>query len=291
MGIDGVILSFVKGHGAYGIALYLLITLSIAAILSLMIGLQRELNGEPAGLSTHILISVGSSLVMTLSIWAIRAADGSLDLISGEIIDASVNYDTSRIAAAVISGIGFIGAGAIVKTGFNVKGLSTAATLWISAAIGLACGSGFIVEACITAAVTMIILLFSSAIKRGIDRRLPQLTIMPKGATPLIGTVNELAKQNGMVVREIKEADGEDQSDGHLIKVLFSFNTSIVVLRDVAYSLLWDGHVQYVECSSSKYQERYESDQIQTGASSGGQPAGEAEDAQDGDSNGDSSEN
>ena len=291
MGIDGVILSFVKGHGAYGIALYLLITLSIAAILSLMIGLQRELNGEPAGLSTHILISVGSSLVMTLSIWAIRAADGSLDLISGEIIDASVNYDTSRIAAAVISGIGFIDAGAIVKTGFNVKGLSTAATLWISAAIGLACGSGFIVEVCITAAVTMIILLFSSAIKRGIDRRLPQLTIMPKGATPLIGTVNELAKQNGMVVREIKEADGEDQSDGHLIKVLFSFNTSIVVLRDVAYSLLRDGHVQYVECSSSKYQERYESDKIQTRASSGAQPAGEAEDTEDGDSDGDNSEN
>jgi len=96
-----------------------------------LIGLERESRHQPAGLRTHILICVGSTLLMLLSIY-----------IPQQFFDMK-NGDPGRIAAQVVSGIGFLGAGAILKLGINVKGLTTAATIWIAAGIGLAIGAGF----------------------------------------------------------------------------------------------------------------------------------------------------
>lgn len=106
------------------------VRLIVALVLGGMIGLERESMGRPAGFRTHILVSVGSALIMILS------AYGFAEAVPG-------GYDPGRIAAQVVSGIGFLGAGTIMREGVNVRGLTTAASLWTVAGIGLAVGSGF----------------------------------------------------------------------------------------------------------------------------------------------------
>ena len=105
----------------------------LSLILGGLIGLERETHGRPAGFRTHILVSVGSTLVMLVSAYAFY--DFELVLARG--------YDPGRIAAQVISGIGFLGAGTILREGANILGLTTAASIWSVAGIGLAVGAGF----------------------------------------------------------------------------------------------------------------------------------------------------
>ncbi|ASA25892.1 MgtC/SapB family protein [Paenibacillus donghaensis] len=114
---------------------YLDMTLRIllALLLGGLIGLEREINNHAAGFRTHILVCVGSATIMLLSIY------GFSDFVN----ETSVRMDPARLAAQVITGIGFLGAGAIIRTGSYVSGLTTAASIWIVSAIGLCVGAGF----------------------------------------------------------------------------------------------------------------------------------------------------
>ncbi|BFT73982.1 MgtC/SapB family protein [Paenibacillus sp. P36] len=105
----------------------------LSVVLGGLIGLEREWSNHAAGLRTHILVCVGSTTIMLLSIY------GFNDF----IIEPNVRVDPARLAAQVISGIGFLGAGAIMRTGATVYGLTTAASIWVVAAIGLSVGAGF----------------------------------------------------------------------------------------------------------------------------------------------------
>ena len=118
-----------------------------AAILGGIIGVEREINGQPAGLRTHMVLSVGAALAAVLSI-----------LFTHHLSNPRIPGDPARIVAQVISGIGFLGAGAILRYGINVKGLTTAGSLWTTAIIGIACGSGFIALAAFTSMLVVIIL-------------------------------------------------------------------------------------------------------------------------------------
>ena len=121
--------------------------LLLAAILGGFIGLERESQGRPAGLRTHMLVSLGSCLIMLISVYGF-AGKGMV-------------YDPGRLAAQVISGIGFLGAGTILRDGISVRGLTTAASLWLVAGVGLAIGAGFYIGAAVTtlfAAITLIAL-------------------------------------------------------------------------------------------------------------------------------------
>ena len=100
--------------------------LLLAALLGALVGLEREIHDHPAGMRTHLLVSLGSAAFTVLSIAAF-AAPGA---------------DPGRIAAQIVSGIGFLGAGAILKEGATIRGLTTAASLWATAAVGMAAGSG-----------------------------------------------------------------------------------------------------------------------------------------------------
>jgi putative Mg2+ transporter-C (MgtC) family protein len=105
----------------------------VSFLLGAFIGIEREMNNQPAGLRTHILISIGSTLVMLISIY-----------IPQIYMDSKI-ADPGRIAAQVITGIGFLGAGAILKFGADIRGLTTAASIWVMAAVGLAVGAGMYV--------------------------------------------------------------------------------------------------------------------------------------------------
>lgn len=107
-----------------------LIRILISFFIGSLIGIERETHNQPAGLRTHILISIGATIVMLISIYI------------PQTFTNFQNGDPGRIAAQVVSGIGFLGAGAILKFGADVKGLTTAASIWAMAALGLAVGAG-----------------------------------------------------------------------------------------------------------------------------------------------------
>jgi putative Mg2+ transporter-C (MgtC) family protein len=120
--------------------------LAVAAGLGGVIGFERELRDREAGLRTHILVALGSAL------FTIVSAYGFTEFLAGGVV---VRTDPTRIAAQIVTGIGFLGAGAILRYGASVRGLTTAATLWVAAAIGLASGAGYYAGAVLGTAVTL----------------------------------------------------------------------------------------------------------------------------------------
>lgn len=118
-----------------------------AAGLSSLIGLEREIHGQPAGLRTHMILGVGAALAAVISI-----------LYSQELSSPALPSDPGRIVAQVVSGVGFLGAGAILRFGVTIKGLTTASSLWTTAIIGIACGSGFFELAIVAACIVFVIL-------------------------------------------------------------------------------------------------------------------------------------
>jgi len=106
-----------------------IIRICIAALLGGVLGFEREIHGRPAGLRTHFLVSMGAAVFMMLSPYVAK-------------MEPEIIGDPGRIAAQIVSGIGFLGAGAIVKEGVSIRGLTTAASLWVAAAIGMTTGVG-----------------------------------------------------------------------------------------------------------------------------------------------------
>ena len=113
----------------------ILVKLILAAVAGGLVGLERERHGRPAGLRTNILVSVGACAMMIIS-EAFYLKYGMLDT------ESAVRFDPSRVAAQIVTGIGFLGAGVILKEGISVRGLTTAASLWVVASLGMAFGMG-----------------------------------------------------------------------------------------------------------------------------------------------------
>lgn len=126
----------------------IILRLTLSVLLSGLIGLERQLHRRTAGLRTHILVSLGSCLIMLTSLYVF------------DIYKDLVALDPGRIAAGVITGIGFLGAGAIMREKTEIRGLTTAASLWVVAGIGLAVGVGFYSAGVFTAILTLVTLFF-----------------------------------------------------------------------------------------------------------------------------------
>jgi putative Mg2+ transporter-C (MgtC) family protein len=139
-----------------------LLRLVAAALLGGVIGLERELDEKAAGLRTHMLVASGSALFTLISAYGFSAFLGH-----GKV----VSFDPSRIAAQVVTGIGFLGAGIIFRQGFTIRGLTTAASLWLVAAIGMAAGAGYWAGAVLATVVGFVSL---RPLERLKERLLPQ---------------------------------------------------------------------------------------------------------------------
>jgi len=126
----------------------IILRLTLSVVLSGLIGLERQMHRRNAGLRTHILVCLGSCLIMLTSLYVF------------DIYSSRVALDPSRIAAGVITGIGFLGAGTIIREKEGVKGLTTAASLWVVAGIGLAVGCGFYKAALYTTVLALVALFF-----------------------------------------------------------------------------------------------------------------------------------
>jgi putative Mg2+ transporter-C (MgtC) family protein len=143
-----------------------------AAILGAVVGIEREARDQPAGFRTHILVALGSCLFTLISAYGFA---GFLD-------EEQVTFDPTRIAAQIVTGIGFLGAGAILRSGMSVRGLTTAASLWVVAAVGLAVGAGAYVLASTATGVTLLALFvlrpLRSRLVRGIKQEVEDFAIV-----------------------------------------------------------------------------------------------------------------
>lgn len=144
--VDSIIINYFNNLGYWGNLLLIFLSLLLSTIFGGLIGYQREINGHAAGLRTHILISLGSALIMTLSIYGVGGGN-------------EITRDPMRLAAAGVTGIGFLGSGVIIKNGVTVKGLTTSATIWVTMAIGMACGAGYFVIGAITTIISLFCLI------------------------------------------------------------------------------------------------------------------------------------
>lgn len=165
--------------------------LSLAALLGGLVGLEREMHSQPAGLRTHMIVAMGSCLIMMTSIYM-----GVLN---------PAHSDPARISAQVVAGIGFLGAGAIMRSGLSVRGLTTAACLWTVAAVGLAVGCGFWRAATLTTVLTLGI----TAVLQRFERRftkghsLRRVVIHARDSAQLVGRVEEMMQRHVVQIQEL----------------------------------------------------------------------------------------
>src|SRR5689334_4094601 len=179
---------------------HILLRLTVAAALGGSIGLERELRERQAGLRTHLVVCVGSALFTLVSAYAFT----------------SPRVDPTRIAAQIVSGIGFLGAGAIIRQGLSVKGLTTAATLWLSAAIGMASGAGYYSAALFATAGALVTLgPLRIVAYRVIHRYRPEverlLVDIPAGGSP-VPVLEAIEQRGGRVVSLEIAQEGDRRS-------------------------------------------------------------------------------
>lgn len=166
--------------------------LLIAAVLGGIIGWERERRGRPAGLRTHILVCVGVTLMMLVS-------EHIFERYKTFAADSIIRVDPARIAAQVVTGIGFLGAGTIMRFRATVRGLTTAASLWVVAGIGLAVGSSCYVPAIITTIIALFALLLLPLFERNIKRdKYKTLKLCISGSEPNLTDITEILKRNSM---------------------------------------------------------------------------------------------
>jgi putative Mg2+ transporter-C (MgtC) family protein len=204
-----------------------LLRLGLALALGASVGLERERGERAAGLRTHALVALGSSLVMIVS------AFGFADILGGR----NISLDPSRIAAQVVSGIGFLGAGTILLRKEMIKGLTTAAAIWVVAAIGLACGAGLLLEALFTTILTIAVLTLLQPLRQRVRHspEISHLRIKITAEGPLLSRVYDICLEAKATVEqiEIQTGSGRDKMEmtcatseaSHLAKSLIALRT------------------------------------------------------------------
>ena len=190
----------------------------MAVLLGFSIGLEREMTNKYAGLRTNILVCVGACVFTILSIYGFPTfADGDNVLVS----NATGIRDTSRVAAQVVTGIGFIGGGAVLRHGATIFGLTTAATLWIAASIGMACGTGMFGLAVISTVLSIIVLVSVRIFEKNVlvtsTKNLKRLKLELKCQKKLSNEIYDFLVEKYPKLREISKK--QNKQDDELVKI------------------------------------------------------------------------
>ena len=192
----------------------MVVRLVLAAILGGIVGIERGSGDRPAGFRTHILVCVGSALFMLVSMYGFDELTPAEALHEG---DLGARRDSARIAAQVVSGIGFLGAGTILHEGLTIRGLTTAASLWMVSAIGLAVGSGMFFLSIMATVISMITLVtFHTCEKRFAatsrsDRRFVRITT--NNRNDVIADITGYLTLNGIQVRSLNLKKNKDKNN------------------------------------------------------------------------------
>jgi putative Mg2+ transporter-C (MgtC) family protein len=172
--------------------------LFVAAILGGIIGWERERRGRPAGLRTHLLVCIGVTLMMLVSEHIFLKYQGYKN-------DSILRIDPARIAAQVVTGIGFLGAGTIMRSRASIRGLTTAASLWVVAGIGLAVGSGFILPAIFTTAIAIAILVLNALVEKKLKRnKYRTIKMLITGQEHFLDDITQVLEKNSVKLQNYK---------------------------------------------------------------------------------------
>jgi len=172
--------------------------LFIAAILGGIIGWERERRGRPAGLRTHLLVCIGVTLMMLVSEHIFLKYQGYKN-------DSILRIDPARIAAQVVTGIGFLGAGTIIRSRASIRGLTTAASLWVVAGIGLAVGSGFILPAIFTTVIAIAILILNALVEKKLKRnKYRTIKMLITGQEHFLDDITQVLEKNSVKLQNYK---------------------------------------------------------------------------------------
>lgn len=196
-----------------------IIRLILGFILAGIIGSERESLNKPAGFKTHSIIGVSSVLIM----------------LCGEYLSLNWDVDASRIPAQLLSGIGFIGAGTILRDGFNVKGLTTAASLLAVTCIGLSIGAGFYLGGIITTIFAYYILSHSHNFFNIKDSSEDlELSIVLQNSPAVIPQIEQILYKNKLAIQKIKVVPSEDDDNKEIMKLIAKHNGSLPINKIIA---------------------------------------------------------
>jgi putative Mg2+ transporter-C (MgtC) family protein len=214
----------------------MVIRLGLSFLAGAIIGFERSSRHQVAGLRTHILIAVGATLLMLLSIWLPQEFTGPK------------NGDPGRIAAQVVSGIGFLGAGAILRLGNNVRGLTTAASLWLIAAVGLAIGAGMFIAAAAAELISLITLVALDVIEKRLfpSERNKILELHYRQSSPDIRGAKEILTSFGIRSQSMDVNQGLRKGAGSRLRIFASIPETTDITK-LAKALKSAGEVIRVE--------------------------------------------
>ena len=190
--------------------------LVLAVVFGSIIGLERELHNHPAGFRTHVLVCIGSTLFTLVSVSSFGGAD------------------PSRVAAQIVSGIGFLGAGTILREGATIRGLTTAASLWSVAGVGMAIGTGYYWGATLTTALMVVVLFFFYSLEKRIWQRTQKVDIT---VADVPGQLGKVASKLGEMGVSIKSVDISPESSEHVAIELILKLPGPVEIHEVAAAL------------------------------------------------------
>ncbi|HYE09255.1 MAG TPA: MgtC/SapB family protein [Patescibacteria group bacterium] len=191
--------------------------LILSAVAGGIVGMEREASNRPAGLRTHILVTLGSTLIMLISMYGFQGLGA--DHSGGE---------PARLAAQVVSGIGFLGAGTILRTGNNIRGLTTAASIWVCGGIGLAIGNGYYLGG----VATTIIVLFSLRSLGFLHKKESKcedklLSVHCKERVGLIGDIGHILGKNNININDIKVNSEDSIHEGEDLIIEITFKVKL----------------------------------------------------------------
>ena len=190
-----------------GNLLLCVIALALCVVLVGIIGIEREKRGRSAGLRTHLLVGVSSCILMIISIYGFP-----------QIFQD--HRDVARLAAQIITGVGFLGAGAIIHRNSGIKGLTTAGTIWSSMAIGLACGSFNFVIALLGTGLIFIVLTVFKKVEVKVSKKSPTIILNAAASEPVVTKIMEVNKKYGCSVYYLNTNVDED-ADNETVEVIF----------------------------------------------------------------------
>lgn len=192
--------------------LSVIVRLTLAGVMGGIVGYEREHTQRPAGFRTHILVCVGAALVMITSEFIF------------ERYHALVNLDPARLGAQVISGIGFLGAGTIIREGFSVKGLTTAASLWAVSCVGITVGAGLYSGAVVATIFIFITLLALKKFETSISKtsRYGTIFVQLESRPGLISEISALLESCGVIIRNI-EYENDQNKEKTSVKLAVRF--------------------------------------------------------------------
>ncbi len=213
--------------------LELMLQVGLATLLGGAIGLERELGGKPAGLRTNILICIGSVLYTHLSIAMLSAIAGG----------GGTGTDPTRVAGQIVTGVGFIGAGTILHARGAVVGLTSAATIWVVAAIGVALGSGYYLEGIATTLVVLVVLAGLGRVETLVERQAMRstITIHAHPGPTVLEDLEGLVRRAGLEVSAV--ASRQENVD---LVIEFNIRGSKRLHDQVMITLLHHDHVRTV---------------------------------------------